>query len=177
MVKKILTVMTIIALAVSIGACKKKEEGPQMPAGHPPMEGAMPPAGAPGMAPGPQTMPKVERKVVISKDVQAKWKGIKLLVEDKAAKTKKEYSVNVGSDLSVPNTKLVVKVLAFLPDFKMSDKEYYSASANPIMPAAQVKVTENGKEIWNSWLFQMQPAIHPFQHDTVGLTLVGSVPK
>ena len=177
MLKRVLTVVTIVVLAVSFAGCKKKEERPQMPAGHPPMEGGMPPAGMPGAAPSTQAMPKVERKVVVSKDVQAKWKAVKIAVENKTTKAKKEYTVNIGSQVAIPDTKLVVKVQAFLPDFKMSDKELFSASADPNMPAAQVSVLENGKEIWNNWLFQLQPMIHPFEHQTIGLTLVGGVSK
>ena len=170
MLKKIGTVMVVLVLAVSFGACKKKEEKPQMPAGHPPMEGGMPPAGM-------QNMPKVERTVNVSKEVKAKWKAVKLAVEDKKTKTTKEYTVNVGSDLAIPNTNMTVKVLAFLPDFKMTDKEFTSASDKPNMPAAQVTVSEKGKEIWTNWLFSLQPTIHPFQHESIGITLVGGVSK
>jgi hypothetical protein len=134
------------------------------------MEGGMPAAGMPNV-------PKVERKVVVSKEVAAKWKAVKLSIENKSAKTTKEYTVNIGSELAVPNTKLTVKVLAFLPDFKMSDKEYYSVSDKPNQPAAQVVVTENGKEIWSNWLFSLMPSIHPFQHENVGILLVGGVSK
>ena len=170
MVKKIVAVVAVLVLAVSFGGCKKKEEKPQLPAGHPPMEGGMPPAGM-------QNMPKVDRKVVVSKDVKAKWQGVKLAVENKAAKSTKEYTVNVGSELAIPNTKLKVKVLTFLPDFKMTDTEFVSSSNKPNMPAAQVVVSENGKDIWTNWLFSLQPGIHPFQHETVGLVLVGGVSK
>ncbi len=170
MFKKIVAVMGVLLLVVSFTACKKKEEKPQLPAGHPPMEGGMPPAGM-------QNMPKVERKVVVSRDVKAKWKAVKLAVEDKKAKTTKEYTVNVGSEFSIPNTKVTVKILNFLPDFRMTDKEFTSVSDKPNMPAAQVTVSENGKEIWNNWLFSLQPAIHPFQHDSVGLVLLGGIAK
>ncbi len=170
MLKKIGAVVVVLALAVSFGACKKKEEKPQLPPGHPAMEGGMPPAGMPNM-------PKVERTVVVSKEVKAKWKAVKIAVENRAAKTTKEYTVNVGSELPIPGTKMVVKVLNFLPDFKMTDKEFTSATAKPNMPAAQVVVTENGKEIWSNWLFSLQPTIHPFQHENVGLLLVGGVSK
>jgi hypothetical protein len=170
MMQKVLAVFVVVVLAVSFGACKKKEEKPQMPAGHPPTEGGMPPAGMP-------QMPKVERQVVVSKDVTATWKGVKLAIADKSAKTTKEYTVNIGSELAIPNTKMAVKVLAFLPDFKMTDKEIKSASNKPNMPAALVVVTENGKEIWNNWLFSLQPGIHPFQHENVGIILVGGVAK
>jgi hypothetical protein len=170
MLKKIAAVAVVLVLAMSFASCKKKDETPQLPAGHPPMDGSMPPAGT-------QNMPKVDRKVVVSKEVKAKWKAVKIAVENKAAKSTKEYTVNVGSELAIPNTKLTVKVLNFLPDFKMTDKEFTSASDKPNMPAAQVAVLENGKEIWNNWLFSLQPAIHPFQHDSVGLLLVGGVAK
>jgi len=170
MLKKIVAVAAVLVLAVSFGGCKKKEERPQLPAGHPPMDGGMPPAGM-------QNMPKMDRKVVVSKDVKAKWMGVKLAVENKAAKSTKEFTVNVGSELAIPNTKLKVKVLAFLPDFKMTDTEFISSSNKPNMPAAQVVVSENGKELWSNWLFSLQPGIHPFQHDTVGIVLVGGVSK
>ncbi|HUJ16368.1 MAG TPA: DUF2155 domain-containing protein [Nitrospirota bacterium] len=169
MLKKILAVVAVLVLAVSFGGCKKKEEKPQLPAGHPPMEGGMP-AGMPNV-------PKVDRKVVVSSTVSAKWKAVKLEVENKATKTKKEYAVNVGGELAIPNTKMTVKVLNFLPDFKMTDKEFTSASDQPNMPAAQVVVSENGKEIWTNWLFSLQPNIHPFQHESVGIVLKGGVAK
>ncbi len=170
MMQKVLAVFVVVVLAVSVGACKKKEEKPQMPAGHPGMEGGMPPAGTP-------QMPKVERQVIVSKDVTEAWKAVKLSIEDKSAKTTKEYSVNIGSELTIPNTKMTVKVVAFLPDFKMTDKEFKSASNKPNMPAALVVVNENGKEIWNNWLFALQPNIHPFQHENVGIILLGGVAK
>ncbi len=174
MLKKIAAVLVVLVLAVSFGACKKKEQKPMMPqGGQPGMEGGMPPAGMPNT----QNMPKVERKVVAAKEVTAKWTAVKLAIENKAAKTTKEYTVNVGSAMTIPNTKMTVKVLNFLPDFKMSEKEFYSASDKPNMPAAQVAVSENGKEIWNNWLFSTQPGVHPFQHENIGIVLIGGVSK
>jgi hypothetical protein len=170
MVKKIVVLAVVLIFTVSFGACKKKEPKPQLPPGHPAMEGGMPAAGMPNM-------PKVERKVVVSKEVAAKWQAVNLAIENKAAKTTKNYTVNIGSELAIPDTKLTVKVLAFLPDFKMSDKEFYSVSDKPNQPAAQVVVTENGKEIWTNWLFSRMPSVHPFQHEQIGILLVGGASK
>ena len=180
MLKRSIAIISVFLLVLSFGACKKKEEKPQLPPGHPSVEGGAPPAGMPPAAmpqPGTPSMPKVERQVVVSKEVQAKWKGVKLAVEDKATKKTKEYIVNVGSELAIPDSKMVVKVLHFLPDFKMNDKEFTSPTDKPNQPAAQIVVTENGKEIWNNWLFAMQPTVHPFQHEKIGITLVGGVPR
>ncbi len=176
MLKNSVAVLMVMLVVVTFGACKKKEEKPPLPPGHPAVEGGMPQAGMPNMPPMP-AMPKVERKVVVSKEVAAKWRAVKLAIENKPAKTTKEFTVNVGSELAIPNTKMKVKVLSFLPDFKMTDKEFISSSDKPNMPAAQVAVIENGKEIWNNWLFSLQPGVHPFQHESIGIVLVGGVSK
>ena len=168
MLKKIVAVAVVLVLAVSFGACKKKEEKPQLPPGHPSTEGGMPPM---------PDMPKVDRAVVVPKEVKAKYSAVKLTIEDKAAKSTKEYTVAVGSELAVPNTKMKVKVLAFLPDFKMGEKDITSASDKPNNPAAQIVVQEPGKEEWKGFIYSMHPGIHPFSHEKIGITLVGGVSK
>ena len=168
--KKLLAIVLVGSLAFSMAGCKKKDEKPQMPAGHPPMDGGMPPAGMPDV-------PKVDRKVIVPKEVKAKWSAVKLRIEDKAAKTGKDYTVAVGSDLAVPNTKIKVKVLAFLPDFRMGDKDITSASDKPNNPAAQIAVQEPGKEEWKGFIYSMHPGIHPYQHDKIAITLLGGVSK
>ena len=168
--KKLLVALLVGSLIFTVAGCKKKEEKPQLPPGHPSTEGGMPQAGMPDM-------PKVDRKVVVPADVKAKWKAVKLNIEDKTAKTTKEYTVAVGSELAVPNTKMKVKVLAFIPDFRMGDKDITSASDKPNNPAVQVSVTEPGKEEWKGWLYSMHPGIHPYAHDRVAITLVGGVNK
>ncbi len=171
--KKLLAAVVIGSLIFTVAACKKKEEKPQLPAGHPSMEGmqpGMPQAGMPNM-------PKVDRKVIVPAEVKAKWKAVKLNIEDKTAKSTKEYTVAVGSELAVPNTKMKIKVLAFLPDFRMGEKDITSASDKPNNPAAQVLVAEPGKEDQKIWLYSMHPGIHPFAHERIALTLVGGVNK
>ncbi len=166
--KKVVAAVLVAGLLFSFAGCKKKEETPQLPPGHPSMEGGMPQTGMPDM-------PKVDRKVIVPKEVSAKWKAVKLTIEDKSAKSMKEYTINVGGEQAVGAFK--VKVLAFLPDFRMGDKDITSASDKPNNPAAQVQITENGKEIWVGWLYSMHPGIHPFQHEKISLTLMGGVSK
>ena len=167
---KFVAAVVMVGLVVSFAGCKKKEEKPQLPPGHPSTEGGMPPAGMPDM-------PKVDRKVVVPKEVAAKWTAVRLTIENKAAKSSKEYTVNVGGEQAVPNTSIKVKVLTFLPDFKMGEKDITSSSDKPNNPAAQIVVTDGGKEVWKGWLYSMHPGIHPFQSDKIGLTLNGGVSK
>jgi hypothetical protein len=168
--KQLLVALLLGSLIFTAAGCKKKEEKPQLPAGHPSTEGGMPQTGMPDM-------PKVDRKVVVPAEVKAKWKAVKLAVEDKTAKGTKEYTVAVGSELAVPNTKMKIKVLAFLPDFRMGEKDITSASDKPNNPAVQVSVTEPGKEEWKGWLYSMHPGVHPYAHERIAITLVGGVNK
>jgi hypothetical protein len=140
------------------------------------MQGGMPQAGMPpaGM---PADVPKIDRAITVPKEILAKWSAVKLAIGDKATKNAKEYTVALGSELAVPNTKVKIKVLAFLPDFKMGDKEITSASDKPNNPAAQVVVTEPGKEEWKGWLYSMHPEVHPFPHEKIAIMLVGGVSK
>lgn len=169
MLKKMVAVAVVLVLAVSFGACKKKEQKPQLPAGHPAVEGGVPP--------NMQNMPKVERAITVPKEVAAKWTAVKLNIQDKAGKSEKQYVVAIGSDLAIPNTNMKVKVIAFLPDFKMGDKEITTASDQPNNPAAQIVVQEPGKEEWKGWIYSMHPQIHPFPHEKIAITLVGGVSK
>jgi hypothetical protein len=180
--KKLLAFILVSGLVFSFTSCKKKEEKPQLPPGHPSMEGGMPPAGMPpaGMPPAGMpgdNAPKIDRAITVPKEVAATWSAVKLAVEDKVAKNTKEYTVAIGSELAVPNTKVTIKVLAFLPHFKMGDKDITTASNEPKMPAAQVLIQEPGKPEWKGWLFSLAPDMHPFQHERIGIKLVGGVSK
>jgi hypothetical protein len=179
--KKLLAVILVSGLVLSFAACKKKEEKPPLPPGHPNIQEGMPPAGLQpsGMPPAgmPADMPKVDRTVTVPKAVATKWSAVKLTIADKAAKSTKEYTVAIGSELEVPNTKVKIKVLAFLPDFKLGEKDITTASDKPNNPAAQVAVTEPGKQEWKGWLYAKFPDVHPFTHENIAITLVGGVSK
>ena len=167
--KRIVAAFLVAGLLVSFAGCKKKEEKPQLPPGHPSTEGGMPQ--------GMPDMPKVDRKVIVPKEISAKWKAVKLAVEDKTKKATKEYTINVGSSLEVPGTKIKLTVLAFLPDFRMGEKDITSASDKPNNPAAQILIQEPGKPEQKIWLYSMHPGVHPFQHEKIGLTLNAGVSK
>jgi len=179
MKKKILAVACSLTLLFAVGACKKKQEQPmpqtgapgqqQLPPGHPPMNQ---PAG-----PGGVVMPKGETVISVPDSVKGKWKAVVLVVEEKASKKTSEYTVNLNSDLKIPNSNLQVKVGDFLPDFKMDGLSITSLSNEQNNPAIKVVITDGGKEVFKGWLYSKFPTIHPFEHPKYGLVLKSGVKK
>lgn len=165
--KMLLTGILLSGLVLSAQGCKQKEEKTSLPAGHPAME-----SGTPTQS-GITDIPRVEREVIVPREVKAKWKSVKLSVKDKTSGSSQEYTVAVGSDLAVPGTKMTVKVLAFLPDFRMGERDITSASVKQNNPAVQVLVQEPGRENWKGWLYAMHQDVHPFEHNKITLKLVG----
>jgi hypothetical protein len=154
-----------VALILSTVACKKREEKPvpQVSSKAPSFHGT--------------PMFKGETKVIIPEDVQGKWNAVKILLEDKAAKKNREYTVNLNSDFKVPDTDLKISVGEFLPDFRMSTGTITSASNEPNNSAVRIKVFDGEKEIFRGWLFAKFPTTHPFEHPKYGIILKEGVEK
>ena len=169
-VTMLVAVLMVVALAGT--GCKKKEPPP------PPM----PPPGAPGApgmpgAPHGEGAPPVEKKIVVPDAVKAAWKAVKVEVEYKEKKSKKQYTIALNSEFKVPDSDLTLKVGSFLPHFTMTADQITSGSNNLENPAAQIEVFQAGKEIFQGWLFSKYPAVHPFQHDKYGLALLEGIKK
>ncbi len=172
--KKCLSVMVITIILFSFGACKKKEEQPvpQLPARQGPIIET------------PATIPsqKTEFQVVIPPEIKDQWSAVKLLVEDKKLNKKQEFIVKLGSELKIPDSKLTIKVGAFLPDFKMGAQVITSASNNPNNPAVGVTISEDGLQIFPKsgkwgWLYLNFPDAHSFQHNRFRVLLKEGIAK
>jgi hypothetical protein len=114
--------------------------------------------------------------VVVPREVQGKWKAVVIAVVNKKTSTEKDYVVDINKDLAVPSSKIRIKVLNFLPDFSMSPQGITSLSNEPKNPAVQVVVYEGGKNIFEGWLFEKHPQIHPFQHKEYAIMLKNQMP-
>ena len=119
---------------------------------------------------------KKESVVVVPDTVKGKWKAVKIAVTDKETNKETVYTVAIGSEFTIPNTKLTVKVDTFLPNFKMEGTMLTSQSNEPKNPAAQIRVIEGGNEIFKGWLFSLFPTTHDFQHPKYGFTLADFIP-
>ena len=187
MKKQILAVVCSLTLLLTAGACKKKEEKPPMPQTGMPGQGqGMPPGAQPGM-PGQQqgapqgqmniVVPKGEKTVVIPDSVKGKWKAVILVVSDKKANKQQEYTVNLNSDLKIPNSNLKVSVGEYLPDFRMDGLTLTSTTNDPNNPAVGVKIFENNKEVFKGWLYAKFPTMHPFEHPNYSVVLKSGIKK
>jgi hypothetical protein len=169
MKKKFLAVIVGVALAVSAGACGKKEEQP-----IPRVPVTEAPAGMPMGSPH-GTGPRVEKTIVVPDDVKASWAKVKLAFEDRTTKKSTEYAVKIGSEFNIPNTNLKIAVGEFLPDFTMDGATITSVSNNPNNPVVRIEVFEAGQSIFRGWLFGKFPDVHPFMHDRYGLRLIEGI--
>ena len=118
-----------------------------------------------------------EKKVVVPDAVKGSWKAVKIEVEYKDKKSKKQFTVPLKSEFKVPDSDLVLKVGEFLPHFAMAADSITSNSNNPENPAVQAEVFQGGKEVFHGWLFSKFPSVQPFQHDKFGVTMVEGVKK
>lgn len=111
--------------------------------------------------------------VSVPPDVHNKWKSVVIEVDDKQTGEQKDYVVDINKGFIIPNSKISISVLTFLPDFSMSSKEITSLSNEPRNPAAKVVVHEDGNKIYEGWLFQKLPTVHPFEHKAYAIKLKG----
>ncbi len=164
----------VFTVTLSIASCKKKEQPPP-----PPMPGQEMPGMPGGAAPGgmPPMSGGQEKKVVVPDAVKGQWKAIKIEVEYKDKKSRKQYTVPLRSEFKIPDSDITIKIGEFLPHFSMTTDSITSSSNNLENPAAQIDVLQGGKEIFHGWLFSKFPAVHPFQHDKFGITMLEGVKK
>ncbi|HSD51308.1 MAG TPA: DUF2155 domain-containing protein [Candidatus Methylomirabilis sp.] len=150
-----------------------------LPPNHPPIGGPQPPGGgsAAGQAGHPQ-LGGAGRPVRIPDTVKGKWQAVKLRVEEKdGGRPPETFTVKLGGQLTIPGSKLRVKVGEFLPALQVSGGEITSATNEPTNPAVLVTVSEGGKDTFKGWLFSKFPEMQPFEHPKYRITLIEGVPK
>jgi len=149
-----LTVLSLVAM-VAIAGCNEKEKDKASSAKLEPVR-----------------TPSV---VVVPESVRGQWKAVKIAITDKNARLQKVYTIAIGSQFKLPDSNLTLTVDNFLPHFVMEGTTLTSQSNELMNPAAQLRISEGGKEIYKGWLFTLYPTTHAFQHPQYGFTLVGFV--
>ncbi|MBI3597694.1 MAG: DUF2155 domain-containing protein [Nitrospirae bacterium] len=162
------SVVGLLIAVILMAGCQKQGTAP-------PQSQALPQA-APRQA-LPTDVPPIlgAAPAVIPEALKGKWTAVKLQVEDKKANRLEEYVVKLGGELAIPSSTLVVQAEEFLPDLKIEGSSFTTASNELKNPAVHVRILDDGKEVFNGWLFQLFPSVHPFQHERYGITLRDSV--
>ena len=149
-----LLVLSVVAMGAAAGCNEKEVKQPAVP--------------QPKLA-------KMASVVVVPDSVKGKWKAVKIAVADKNAKRQQVYTVQIGTEFKLPDSRITLKVENFLPHFVMDGTTLTSASNQLNNPAAQLVIREEGREIYKGWLFTLYPTTHPFQHQQYGFTLVDHI--
>lgn len=165
---------TLIAIAItgaSLGC------GGQAPATDPGAPNETPSPAADAMSSSIHTSAAVNTDVRLSDEIRAAWGAIKVQVVNSTTGETTEMTVPIGASSKLGDTGLTIEPLVFVPAFVMDAQGITSSSAEPTNPAARVRITEDGMEDYEGWLFAAMPEIHPFPHATYSVVLVEGVKK
>ncbi len=114
--------------------------------------------------------------LVVPPEVRDTWKAVVLEVVNKETGDQKDHVVEIDKDFVIPDTQMKVHVLTFLPDFAMSRERITSRSNEPKNPAAKIAIHDGKSKVFESWLFQNMPTLHPFKHNVYAIRLKGAKP-
>jgi hypothetical protein len=181
---KILAILCSTALLLGAAACKKKEEQPVPETGAHTQKfpTQVPQPGAPGQN---VVVPKGETNIVVPDSVKGNWKAVVLEVKDKSTNKAAEYTVDLNSEFTVPESDITLVIGDFLPDFRMEGLSLTSASDQPNNPAVGVRIMEKGEQIFPAqgkkwgWLYARPEfrTMHPFEHAKYSISLLKGVKK
>jgi len=179
----ILIMASVAMLAVAGCGTKKQQESAEQPAvagqagqagqgqlpeGHPSVGGA--PAG--DMAKVEHSGIKSQKGVVLSEDVKAKWKEVKMEITDTATKSTEVLNLKVGETVPLKKNGFKLKVEAFVPDYAIVEDHIESRSNEPKNPAVLVELIEGDKTTARGWVFKDFPEFNSYNSDRIHLTLV-----
>ncbi|MBF0553090.1 MAG: DUF2155 domain-containing protein [Nitrospirae bacterium] len=120
---------------------------------------------------------KHQIEVVVPDNVKGKWEAVKLSIADKKTNKTQDITVKLGSEYKIPDSSVTIIPVVFLPDFRMDSLTITSISAELNNPAANVIISEAGKELFKGWLYSKYPDIHPFQHDRFAVVMLEGIKK
>ena len=159
--------LSVLALSmlVLLPGCRPKAE--KLPVTSSPMAAGTDPHGS---------GPKKESVVVVPAFQNGKYKGIMISVVDVASKKATLVEVPLNVDFAIPGTGLSIRVDNILTTFGMGEGIITSRSEKMTNPAAQIRVSESGAQVWKGWLFSLFPDAHAFEHAKYTLKLVDFIP-
>lgn len=91
---------------------------------------------------------------------------VQLAARREKAKLGSPVTVTMGAPVKVPGTPYSVRATRFVPDFEVNQqtREVSSRSDQPNNPAVQIEVYEDGKKLFDDWIFRNMD-IHIVPHE------------
>jgi hypothetical protein len=174
-------IMASVAMLAVAGCGKKSRQesaeqpavsGPagqgQLPEGHPSVGGA--PAG--DMAKVAHSSIKSQKGVLLSEEVKAKWKEVKMEITDTSTKSTEVLTLKVGETVPLKKDGFKLRVEAFVPDYAIVEDHIESRSNEPKNPAVLVELMEGDKTTARGWVFKDFPEFNSYNSERIRLTLV-----
>jgi len=124
---------------------------------------------------GPGQVPSVPTRLEIPDAVKQAYSGIVLVYRDKQGGQEGRLEVPFGGSAEIPGSGLSVAADVFLPAFTMTAQTITSSGVEEQNPAARIRVSESGREIFGGWIFKRFPDVHPFTRPRYGLRLDGGI--
>jgi hypothetical protein len=126
---------------------------------------------------GGQGQVAVPTRLEVPDAVKQAYSGVILLWKDSSNGKDGKLEVPFGSSVEIPGSGLTVSADAFLPAFTMTADTITSSGVAEENPAARIRVSEKGKDLFGGWIFKRFPDVHPFTHSRFTLRLDGGIHK
>ncbi|MBT6717190.1 MAG: hypothetical protein HOB18_06070 [Nitrospina sp.] len=120
---------------------------------------------------------KVDRGIVVPKEVEGQWKAVKIMVRNKIDEARSSMKIaSLGSSFILEGSEIKVSVGPFLPNFVMTQTNYSSKGNELTNPAVRLVVEEKGKTLYEGWAFAKYPTMYAFEHDEFAFQLMDYIP-
>ena len=130
-----------------------------------------------GVHPGVKEEVKIDRGIVVPKEVKGQWKAVKIMVRNKIDESRSSMkTASLGSSFNLDGSGIKVTVGPFMPNFVMTQKNYSSNGNALINPAVRLRVEDKGKILFEGWAFAKYPTMYAFEHDEFAFQLMDYIP-
>ena len=130
-----------------------------------------------GVHPGVKEEVKIDRGIVVPKEVKGQWKAVKIMVRNKIDESRSSMkTASLGSSFNLGGSGIKVTVGPFMPNFVMTQKNYSSNGNELINPAVRLRVEDKGKILFEGWAFAKYPTMYAFEHDEFAFQFMDYIP-
>lgn len=120
---------------------------------------------------------KVTEPVELLPEIEKIYSGIQIEAVNKKNNNKINVFVPFNETVKIGDTGLSIYTKSYFTDFTINAGGVKNVSMVEKNPGAKVTITNNGKEVFDGWLFQNFPEMHPFEHPEWKIIMLNGVKK